>query len=395
MSESIDKFLDELDASLKDGSFVKMTLGNYKGADKHLQKLSARLIETRKGSRLFVLYRYDTRDTAKNFSLGDARELIAPLLSGEFYSGHLFTTRNDLQLEIGKRGRGRLNKSKPTVKARPSSTHDRAKVRHIDRHAFYLQALGITSEDGQVRDKQQDKWRQINRFVETLDSLVKTSRLSDRGELRILDMGSGKGYLTFAAYDYFNNIRGIRTIVTGVESRPDLVTLCNDIASASGFDGLRFEEGTIESCDPEGVDILIALHACNTATDEAIYKGIRAKAELIIAVPCCHHELRPQIKPPTMLKDVLKHGVMLERVAETLTDGLRSLLLEKSGYATRLFEFVAIEHTPKNNMLVGTRLDEPGDLERFAREIDEIKQFYGIEHHRLDALLEDAERALG
>src|SRR5262249_28255295 len=160
---------------------------------------------------------------------------------------------------------------------------------------------------------------------------------------RIVDMGSGKGYLTFAAYDYFRNVLGLDVEITGVDVKGDLIAKCNEIAIASDFHNLKFVVGGISDFDIEAVDILIALHACNTATDEAIYKGIEANASLIVVAPCCHQELRPQIKAPEILRDVLKHGVMLERTAEFVTDALRSLLLERSGYSTKLFEFVPVE----------------------------------------------------
>ena len=210
----------------------------------------------------------------------------------------------------------------------------------------------------------------------------------------MVDMGSGKGYLTFAAYDYFKNTRGVDISVTGVEAKDDLVGLCNDVARAAEFDGLSFVSGTIDSYHIGNVDILIALHACNTATDDAIYKGIAANASLIVAAPCCHQEIRPQLQSPPMFKDILKHGVMLERVAETVTDGLRSLLLERSGYATKLFEFVSIEHTPKNNMLVGTRLSKPPSPDEFEKQISDIKEFYGIKTQRLETLLRSGRSAL-
>ena len=200
-------------------------------------------------------------------------------------------------------------------------------------------------------------------------------------------MGCGKGYLTFAAYDYFKNLREIDVSITGVDTKSELVDLCNGIAKASEFDALNFVVGSIADYEAGDVDMLIALHACNTATDDAIYKGIAAEADLIVAAPCCHQEIRGQITPPEMFRDILKHGVMLERTAETITDGLRVLLLERSGYSTRLFEFVSIEHTPKNNMLVGTRLAKPDPPDEFDRQINEIKQLYGIREHHLETLL--------
>lgn len=387
MLENVEKFLDALENSLSDGTFVRITLGNYKGTEERLQRIQARRVTTKKGDRIFVLYRYETRDTAKNYPLSESRDLVLRLIETGFQSCHLFTTAHDLQLEIGKKGKSRLNTAKPTFKVAPATTHDREKTRQIAPSAFYLRALGITTEEGKVRDKQQDKWRQINKFVEVLAGLIDKSELNERRTLRVVDMGSGKGYLTFATYDYLANIRGVDAEVIGVEARPDLVKTCTGIAEASGYEKLSFVQGTIGSYDPGDVDILIALHACNTATDDAIYKGILAKADVIIAVPCCHHELRPQITPPPMLRDVLKHGIMLERVAETMTDGIRSLLLEREGYATKLFEFVATEHTPKNNMLVATRLPKAADASRFQAEIDQIKSFYGIEHQHLDESL--------
>jgi hypothetical protein len=387
MVENVGKFLDEFAAALAAGTFVKATLGNYKGGDEHLQKVLIRAIETKKGRRLFFLYRYDARDTAKNFAFDEALSEVARLLDGEFFSGHLFTTENDLQLDIGRNDRSRLNIAKPTFTSAPSVEHDRQKKLQIDPGAFYLRALGITTDRGEIREKQQDKWRQINKFVEVLASLIERSELKDRRELRIVDMGSGKGYLTFAAYDHFNNTRGIDASVVGVEARSDLVDLCNDIARSSEFDKLKFVNGTIGSYDVGNIDVLIALHACDTATDDAVHKGIKAGANLVMVAPCCHQEIRPQITPPAMFKDVLKHGLMLERTAEIVTDAMRALLLEREGYAVKMIEFVPVEHTPKNNLIVGTRLKKPRDTGTIEREIVEIKQFYGIRRHRLDTLL--------
>jgi len=390
MVENIEKFLNEFSLSLETGTFVKLTLGNYKGAEVHLQKLLVRLVKTKKGKRLFFLFRGNTRDTAKNYDSETGSAMIAECLETGFRSGHLFTTDNDIQLEIGKKGRSRLNISKPTAKQPPPLEHDRKKTLWVEQDSFYLKALGITDDNGRVRDREQHKWRQINKFVEVLASLVDKSGLNERKEIKIVDMGSGKGYLTFAAYDYFRNTRGIKVTITGVDTKRELVDLGNGVAAASGFDGLEFVLGTIADFDVADVNILIALHACNTATDDALYKGISAKADLIVAAPCCHQELRPQMKPPEMMRDVLKHGVMLERVAETITDGLRSLLLEANGYSTKLFEFIATEHTPKNNMLVGTRLNKPPDRSRFDDQIRDLKTMFGLKCQYLETLLNNS-----
>jgi SAM-dependent methyltransferase len=391
MLENSEEFVNRLSQSLTSSTFVKLTLGNYKGGDTQLQKIFVRLVTTKKGTRLFFLYRGATRDTAKNYDIDTGIALIAEALDGQFFSGHLFTTENDLQLEIGKKGKSRLNIAKSTFKSAPPQEHDRSKKMQVDQSAFYLKALGITDETGRVRDKQQDKWRQINKFVEILANLVDKSELKDKKKLAIVDMGSGKGYLTFAAYDYFSNIGGIDVTVTGVDTKQALVDLDNSIAAASGFTGLSFTLGHISETEVADIDILIALHACDTATDDAIFKGIASGANLIVVAPCCHQEVRPQIKPPAMLKDTLKHGVMMERTAETITDALRSLLLERSGYATRLFEFVPMEHTPKNNMLVGTRLTKPVSTDDISRQIEDIKSAFGISEQRLEKLLNKQE----
>ncbi len=389
MSENLDKFIAALANSLEKQSFVKLTLGKYKGPEEHLQKLLVREISTKKGKRLYFLYRGETRDTAKNFDIHTGVALIGDALDNGFHSGHLFTTTNDFQLEVGKKGKSRLNIGKPTFTAAPAAAHNREKTEQIDPNSFYMRALGITDDNGWVRDREQHKWKQINKFVEVLASLVDRSELKDRKELKIVDMGAGKGYLTFAAYDHFKNTRGVDVRLTGVDTKRELVDLSNGIAAAAGFDGLNFVVGSIADYEVGEVDILIALHACNTATDDAIFKGIKAKADLIVAAPCCHQEIRPQIQPPEMLRDILKHGVMLERTAETLTDGLRSLILEREGYATKLFEFVSTEHTPKNNMLVGTRLATPIDPTRFDHQIAAIKHEYCIREQHLEKLLQE------
>jgi len=210
--------------------------------------------------------------------------------------------------------------------------------------------------------------------------------------LTLADMGCGKGYLTFGAWHLFRRIGKQPVRVIGVEARDDLVEVTNKLAGQIKADGLEFICGTIESAQLQRVDALIALHACNTATDDAIRRGIELGTQLIVVAPCCHKELRPQLGEPVPFAPVLRHGSMKERMAEWLTDGLRALFLEWAGYRTKVFEFVASEHTPKNLMIAAVRAGESFSDDSARKRIEDLKSFFGVQHHALDPLLAAAPR---
>ncbi len=386
MEETIQQFIAELRESLETGTFVKLTLGNYKGPDETLQKILVRPVKTNKGNRLLFQYRGRTSERVENFPAGEAVSKIGKYLETGFRTGHLFTTARDIQLLVGKRS-AKITAAKPSFSAVKISPHDREKNYLVDRNAYYLKALGITSDSGTVRSDARDKWKQINKFVEILAGLYGSSDLKENDSIKVVDMGSGKGYLTFAAYDYLRPLAPDLSVI-GVESRPYLVELCNQIARAGGYDGLSFAPSMISDFADTEIDILIALHACDTATDDALYKGIAGNASIIIAAPCCHHEIKAQMRSPELLAGILKHPVMHERTAETITDGLRSLLLDREGYKTKMFEFVSTEHTPKNNMLVATRAKQAADRENIQRQIDDLVREFGIKSQKLHARLD-------
>jgi hypothetical protein len=232
------------------------------------------------------------------------------------------------------------------------------------------------------------KWKQINVFLEIFQQALLSSQLSKSQNMNVLDFGSGKGYLTFAVYDFLRNSQGMDAQVTGVELREDLVKFCSAVAIKLEMNGLHFRQGELESYIPEKVNVMIALHACDTATDLAICTGIRSGAEIIMCSPCCHKELRQKIIIPPVLKPMLRFGVHLGQEAEMVTDSLRALFLEASGYETRVFEFISLEHTDKNKMILAVKSSGTSDKkEKALSQINAIKDFYGIKDIQIETML--------
>jgi hypothetical protein len=383
-----EQFFAALDESLAGGRFVKLTLSKYRGREAGLKNVYVRPVTLKGGARLSFLHRYQTRDVVKNHTHEDSARLVRELLGTGFASAHLFTSTEDLRLDISRKGESRLVRSRPTFDAPAADEHDRRKRRSIETEGnVYLHALGVTNERGEVRPAMGDKLRQINKFVETIAGLYDSSLLAGGDEVTLVDVGAGKGYLTFAVYDYFNNVRGVRATVMGVEAREELVELCNDVARRAGFERLSFRTGFVQELELPRTDFLIALHACDTATDEAIYKGVAGDAAVIVTAPCCHKEVRPQMRAPEALRGILRHGHLLEREAESVTDSLRALLLEAAGYDVKVFEFVNSEHTRKNTMIAAVRREGDANDTAALAEFRALKEFYGIREQRLENLL--------
>jgi SAM-dependent methyltransferase len=383
-----EKFFAALDESLGGGTFIKLTLAKYRGVEEDLRNVYVRPVELKGGRRLSFLYRYRTRDVVKNHTYEEGARFVREMLWGGWASGHLFTSKQDLRLEVSRRGEARLTAHAPRLSAPLATGHERPKRRVFDvTGSIYLRELGVTNEHGVVRPAMSDKFRQINKFVEAVAGLYNSSPLREREGLTVVDVGSGKGYLTFALYDYLNNVRGVRAAVTGVEARAELVEFCNEVACRAGFKRLEFKTGFIHDFQMPRADVLIALHACDTATDDAIHKGVAAGAAIIVTAPCCHKEVRPQMVVPTQLRGVLRHGHLLEREAESVTDSLRALLLESAGYRVKVFEFVSTEHTRKNTMIAAVRREGQTDGTAALAEFHALKEFYGIREQRLEKLL--------
>jgi hypothetical protein len=206
-----------------------------------------------------------------------------------------------------------------------------------------------------------------------------------------VDFGSGKGYLTFALHDYLRHSLGNEAKVTGVELRQNLADLCNKASASLDHQGLGFVCGDVKTHAPKQTDVMIALHACDVATDYAIHYGIRAGAGIIMCSPCCHKQIRPQMRSPELFQPMLQYGVHMGQQAEMVTDSLRALFLEANGYSTKVFEFVSLEHTNKNKMILAIKNAEPDKQHRIEvlKQIAEIKAYYGIKEHCLESLLDE------
>ncbi len=385
----LDAFLAALQAALADGCFVRLVLAKPRDPAAELRKVSARPLRLKDVPVVSFVETHRTRDVTKNLPSEAAVGAVRDWLRDAFAHGHLFTVDGQTEWRLGKRGREVVLRGKPVTAAATPAAHDREKVRYVALERPFLAALGVTDAGHRLVPAMARKWKQINKFVEVLDGAIAATGLRERaGSLEVLDFGSGKGYLTFAMHDHLRHTLGLPARVTGVELRREMVDLCNAAAAGIGAEGLVFEHGDVGRRPPQRADIMVALHACDTATDHAIHAGVRAGAAVIVCSPCCHKELRPQLLSPHPLAPVLRHGVHLGQEAEMLTDGLRAMVLDACGYDAQVFEFVSLEHTSKNKMILAVRrAGPPRPAAPIWAQIDELKRFYGIRAQSLETLL--------
>lgn len=404
-SSPLETFITRSCSSLADGSFVRLVLSSpiTTGAPR---RILGRTIHLRGERRLSLTLRYATRDVTKNLELPAAGSWLEEQLRHHFRAALLGTTERDWQLISNRRGWARLMNHRPAQTTAPTHEHDRKTHRLLDARATdWLTALGVMNAGGQVRPAMAAKYRQINRYLEiiihlaaecgwqpgeqtTTNTAFPLDTTAATMPLRHwVDMGCGKGYLTFGLWHLWRRQWQQPVRVTGVESRPELVRNIQQLAQALPAEGLKFVAGDIAGVPLAQVDALIALHACDTATDDALGRGIESGAKLIIVAPCCHQQLRPQLGRPAPFAPVLQHGLMAERLAEWATDGLRALFLKWAGYRTKLMEFVGGEHTPKNLMLAAIRAHPPFSIANQRDQIIAFKNFLGIKHHPLDRWL--------
>ena len=397
--DALDRFMVLLTKCHAEGRWHKLILARPDGTEPDLQRVVVRPLLLRGEPHLSFVSSHSTRDITKNMSVPEGLAQIRQSLGKRFRNAHFQSSTEETQLRFGKKGTGHLSSTQPARSAVAAvaapAPHDREKQRWIDIQRPFLVALGVTTREHQLVPAMARKWKQINKFVEIFAHALASSRLAETQRLHVVDFGAGKGYLTFALHDWLCHSRGMTAEVRGIELRPDLVEQGNRHIADLGLQGLQMSQGDVRDLDPgahrEPMDVMIALHACDTATDHAIHLGLRSGAQIILCSPCCHKQLRPQLLSPHPLRSVFQHGIHAEQQAEMVTDSLRALLLQAQGYDTQVFEFVALEHTRKNKMILAVKrvLPLPAPARDAAlAQVVELKQFFGVKAQCLETLLQ-------
>ena len=377
----MDRFFAKLENSLKDDSIIKMTLSKPVLKNSELRNIYVKPILLKNNKMCQFTYRYERRDETKNFDVAQTMEQVRSIVPEVFQNVSLFTLTEDVTLLVSKKGKPTLMCKKVQENREQDLSHDHEKQRLIAPTNHWWHLLGLTTQDGKVTADMQHKYKQICKYVEIVDGVMRQTKFDD--EIHIADMGAGKGYLTFALYEYLTTHYDKKIVMEGVEIRKDLVEKINEIIQKCQLNDFKFIENSIESYKPSKLDVLIALHACDTATDDAILKGIRNNANLIICAPCCHKQIRREMEKSGKTDAIIKYGIFLERQAVMITDTIRALVLEYCGYKTQVMEFIEIDNTPKNVLLVGRKTDKPIDKEAIAAQIKKLMEQYGIEEHYL------------
>ena len=387
----MERFFEKLENSLKEGTIIKMTLSKPVIKNNELRNVYIKPILLKNNKMCQFVFRYERRDETKNFDAAQTMGQVRSLVPEVFQNVSLFTLTEDVTLLVSKKG-------KPTFMCKPVKeqraqdlSHDHEKQRLIDPSKPWWYLLGLTTREGKVIADMQHKFKQICKYVEIVDGVMRQTKFDD--EIHIADMGAGKGYLTFALYEYLTSHYDKKIVMEGVEIRPELVQKINDIIRKCDLNHcrdaihrvstMRFVENSIDNYKPSNLDVLIALHACDTATDDAILKGIRNNAKLIICAPCCHKQIRREMEKSGKTDTMTRFGIFLERQAVMITDAVRALVLEYCGYKTQVMEFIEIDNTPKNVLLVGRKSDKPVDKESIAKQIKDLLNQYGIGEHYL------------
>ncbi|AMV27110.1 Methyltransferase domain protein [Gemmata sp. SH-PL17] len=382
-----DEMRELIGGAVRDEAFRRATFaGATRGAPCEWVRVVVRPIELRGERHYQFAYQGAKKAVTKNF-LDDEMEVPLDELIGFGFAGvHITTGAEEIDIRTSRKGRVHVgrHKLKEPVEVREAESHNRVKDVPLPegKADHLLEVMGIATPDGRVRPTMRAKYTQINEFLKQLRHVFDDAKLTDLDrDVSILDCGCGSSYLTLAAHHYLNDVLNVPARILGVDVNEEVIRKSMDRADQLGADKLLFECRRIGTADVQA-DIVFALHACDTATDDAIAQAVRSDARLLLSVPCCHHDLNKVIRadgPADVLRPVLRHGILLQRTADLVTDAFRALALRIMGYRTDVVEFVATEHTPRNLMIRAVRATFPkvGDAGHIAEYI-ELKRFWRV-----------------
>lgn len=311
----------------------------------------------------------------QNLSQADCNKFLLEHLP-HFKQSFLFTSQADYQILVGKKEENIKILKKPASKSPLALSHNRKKEYLLDENQPipFLIELGIMSTEGKIYPQKRDKFKQINRFLEMVEDVL--SHFLNRTQLHIVDFGCGKSYLTFALYYYLKVVRGFEVRLTGIDLKAEVIKYCDQLAEKLAYTGLKFVLGDINEYqyqEQTQLDMVVSLHACDTATDAALERAVRWNAKVILCVPCCQHELFEQVHND-LLEPLLKHGILKERFAALATDAARAQLLETLGYRVQVLEFIDMEHTPKNLLIRAIKKDKIDNAQSAWKSYSNFKQ---------------------
>lgn len=364
--EDLKKAIDEI---IED-KIIKLVISNKISNDVEFNKITILLKET-KDKEYYQIEKYtDKQVFHENIDIVFLKAKVLEYIDGNYKQLSAWSNTTTFDLKISKKGKVFLSKKKGDNSKLANKDHNKEK-NYILKEGMIIQPLidlGIFTKEGKVINSKYDKYKQINRFVEVIDDEIKKN---DFKELTILDFGCGKSYLTFVLYYYFVEIKKINVKMIGLDLKADVIRKCNDIAKHYKYDNLHFELGDINGFKYNNkVDMVITLHACDTATDYALYNAIKWNSKMIFSVPCCQHEFNSQIKSDEF-SILTKYGIVQERVSALMTDAVRANLLESVGYKTQLLEFIDIAHSPKNILIRASKAKLSKDKKQ--KSLDEVK----------------------
>lgn len=364
--EELKKAIDEI----IEQDIIKLVVSNKVSKDAEYNKITFVLKEDAV-KQYYQIEKYtDKQVFHENIEKSILEEKVLEYVASDYKQVDAWSNTTTYDLKISKKGKVHLGKKKSDNAKLTNKGHNKDK-NYILKEGMIIEPLidlGVFTKEGKVVNSKYDKYKQINRFVEIIDDEIKKN---DFKELTILDFGCGKSYLTFVLYYYFVEIKKINVKMIGLDLKEEVIKKCNDIAKRYNYENLHFELGDINGFKYNNkVDMVITLHACDTATDYALYNAIKWNSKMIFSVPCCQHEFNSQIKTES-LSILTKYGIVQERVAALMTDAVRANLLESIGYKAQLLEFIDISHSPKNLLIRASKANITKDKKEKA--LSEVK----------------------